>query len=94
MPASSSASSPQDDEPVEFVCFASQHDNLIVPRDNQVLAGAEAVWFEKTGHLAMTASDEVLQQADRGGRAPRTEARDRRDGRAGTFSGSRPRRDP
>jgi triacylglycerol esterase/lipase EstA (alpha/beta hydrolase family) len=52
----------QDDEPVEFVCFASQHDNLIVPRDNQVLAGAEAVWFEKTGHLAMTASDAVLQK--------------------------------
>jgi len=52
----------QDDEPVEFVCFASQHDNLIVPRDNQVLAGAEAVWFEKTGHLAMTASDAVLRK--------------------------------
>ena len=52
----------QDDEPVEFVCFASQHDNLIVPRDNQVLAGAEAVWFEKTGHLAMTASDAVLKK--------------------------------
>ena len=52
----------QDDEPVEFVCFASQHDNLIVPRDNQVLAGAEAVWFEKTGHLAMTANDAVLEK--------------------------------
>jgi predicted alpha/beta hydrolase family esterase len=49
-------------EPVEFVCFASQHDNLIVPRDNQVLEGAEAVWFEKIGHLAMTASDEVLKK--------------------------------
>jgi predicted alpha/beta hydrolase family esterase len=49
-------------EPVEFVCFASQHDNLIVPREAQVLAGAEAVWFEKTGHLAMTASDEVLEK--------------------------------
>jgi predicted alpha/beta hydrolase family esterase len=47
-------------EPVEFVCFASQHDNLIVPRDNQVLACAEAVWFEKIGHLAMTASHAVL----------------------------------
>jgi hypothetical protein len=52
----------QDDEPVEFVCFASQHDNLIVPRDNQVLVGAEAVWFEKTGHLAMTANDAVLRK--------------------------------
>ncbi|MGE5160678.1 MAG: esterase/lipase family protein [Betaproteobacteria bacterium] len=52
----------QDDEPVEFVCFASQHDNLIVPRDNQVLACAEAVWFEKIGHLAMTASDAVLEK--------------------------------
>jgi predicted alpha/beta hydrolase family esterase len=52
----------QDDEPVEFVCFASQHDNLIVPRDNQVLGGAEAVWFEKTGHLAMTANDDVLKK--------------------------------
>jgi hypothetical protein len=48
------------EEPVEFVCFASQHDNLIVPRQAQVIAGAEAIWFEKTGHLAMTASDEVL----------------------------------
>ena len=45
---------------VEFICFASQHDNLVVPRDSQVLACAEAVWFEKIGHLAMTASDEVL----------------------------------
>jgi len=52
----------QDDEPVEFVCFASQHDNLIVPRDNQILVGTEAVWFEKTGHLAMTASDAVLRK--------------------------------
>lgn len=50
------------DEPVEFVCFASQHDNLIVPRDNQVLAGAEAVWFEKIGHLAMTANEAVLEK--------------------------------
>ncbi len=50
----------ESDEPVEFVCFASQHDNLVVPRDSQVLACAEAVWFEKIGHLAMTASDEVL----------------------------------
>lgn len=47
-------------EPVEFVCFASQHDNLIVPRKGQVIAGVEAIWFEKIGHLAMTASDEVL----------------------------------
>ena len=31
----------ESDEPVEFVCFASQHDNLIVPRDNQVLECAE-----------------------------------------------------
>lgn len=47
-------------EPVEFVCFASQHDNLVVPRDTQVLACAEAVWFERIGHLAMTGSDAVL----------------------------------
>jgi triacylglycerol esterase/lipase EstA (alpha/beta hydrolase family) len=52
----------RDDEPVDFVCFASQHDNLIVPRNNQVLAGAEAVWFEEIGHLAMLASDEVLEK--------------------------------
>jgi hypothetical protein len=51
-----------DDEPVEFVCFASHHDNLIVPRDNQVLPCAEAVWFERIGHLAMTASDAVLRR--------------------------------
>ena len=48
------------DEPVEFICFASQHDNLVVPRDSQVLACAEAIWFQKIGHLAMSASDEVL----------------------------------
>ena len=50
----------EDKEPVEFICFASQHDNLVVPRDSQVLAYAEVVWFEKIGHLAMTASDAVL----------------------------------
>ena len=60
----------EDDEPVEFVCFASQHDNLIVPRDNQVLAGAEAVWFERIGHLAMTANEGGAEETDRGGRAP------------------------
>ncbi|MBC8119426.1 MAG: alpha/beta fold hydrolase [Burkholderiaceae bacterium] len=49
-------------EAVEFVCFASQHDNLIVPRESQVLAGAEAVWFQQIGHLAMTASEEVLRK--------------------------------
>ena len=49
-------------EAVEFICFASQHDNLIVPRESQVLAGAEAVWFKKIGHLAMTASEEVLSK--------------------------------
>lgn len=49
-------------ESVDFVCFASQHDNLIVPRDSQVLVGAEAVWFQKIGHLAMTGSDEVLRK--------------------------------
>ena len=48
------------EEPVEFICFASQHDNLIIPRDSQVLACAEAVWFEKIGHLAMTTHSEVL----------------------------------
>jgi pimeloyl-ACP methyl ester carboxylesterase len=52
----------RDPEPVEFVCFASHHDNLIVPRDNQVLECAEAVWFEKIGHLAMTGSQRVLRQ--------------------------------
>ena len=50
------------DEPVEFVCFASQHDNLIVPRDGQILACAEAVWFERIGHLAMTDNDQVLRK--------------------------------
>jgi len=47
------------DEPVEFICFASHHDNMIVPRDGQVLDSAEAVWFERIGHLAMTDNDEV-----------------------------------
>jgi triacylglycerol esterase/lipase EstA (alpha/beta hydrolase family) len=47
-------------EPVEFVCFASQHDNMIVPRDGQVINCAEAVWFERIGHLAMTDNDQVL----------------------------------
>ncbi len=50
----------QSEEPVEFVCFASHDDNLVVPRESQVLACAEVVWFEKIGHLAMTGSDEVL----------------------------------
>ncbi len=48
------------DEPVEFICFASQHDNMIVPRDGQVLECAEAVWFERIGHLAMTDNTQVL----------------------------------
>ena len=52
----------ESDEPVEFICFASQHDNLVVPRDSQILACAEAVWFEKIGHLAMSASDQVLRK--------------------------------
>jgi triacylglycerol esterase/lipase EstA (alpha/beta hydrolase family) len=47
-------------EPVEFICFASHHDNLIVPRDSQVLDCAEAIWFERIGHLAMTADDRVF----------------------------------
>jgi pimeloyl-ACP methyl ester carboxylesterase len=47
-------------EPVEFVCFASHHDNLIVPRDSQVLECAEAVWFERIGHLAMTSDERVF----------------------------------
>jgi predicted alpha/beta hydrolase family esterase len=51
-----------EDEPLEFVCFASQHDNLIVPRNSQILASAEAVWFERIGHLAMTADDGVLKK--------------------------------
>lgn len=47
---------------VEMVCFASHHDNLIVPRDSQVLPGAEAVWFERIGHLAMTSNGAVLKK--------------------------------
>lgn len=50
------------DEPVEFICFASQHDNMIVPRDGQILECAEAVWFERIGHLAMTDNDQVLRK--------------------------------
>jgi len=50
----------RDPEPLDFVCFASQHDNLIVPRDNQVLPGLEAVWFERIGHLTMTDDRQVL----------------------------------
>lgn len=48
------------DEPIEFVCFASQHDNMIVPRDSQILQCAEAIWFEKIGHLAMIENADVL----------------------------------
>jgi triacylglycerol lipase len=50
------------EEPVEFICFASHHDNLIVPRDSQVLDCAEAVWFERIGHLEMTSDESVLQR--------------------------------
>jgi predicted alpha/beta hydrolase family esterase len=64
----------ESDEPVEFICFASQHDNLIVPRDSQVLACAEAVWFDKIGHLAMTASDEVLSKLIHVVSRPRSES--------------------
>ena len=50
----------QREEPTEFICFASQHDNLIVPRESQVLTCAEAVWFERVGHLEMTGDPTVL----------------------------------
>jgi hypothetical protein len=52
----------ESDEPIEFICFASQHDNLVIPRDGQILACAEAVWFERIGHLAMTDNDQVLRK--------------------------------
>ena len=52
----------QREEPTEFICFASHHDNLIVPRESQVLACAEAVWFERVGHLAMTGDSTVLSR--------------------------------
>ncbi|MEP6607278.1 MAG: alpha/beta fold hydrolase [Burkholderiaceae bacterium] len=48
------------EEPVEFICFAGHHDNLVVPRESQVLACAEAIWFGRIGHIAMTGSDQVL----------------------------------
>jgi hypothetical protein len=66
----------ESEEPVEFICFASQHDNLVVPRGSQVLAGAEAVWFEKIGHLAMSASDEVLAKLIEVIKRPRSQSRD------------------
>jgi triacylglycerol lipase len=62
------------DEPVEFICFASQHDNMIVPRDNQILACAEAVWFERIGHLSMTDDDSVLAKLIEVVERPRPEA--------------------
>lgn len=48
------------DEIVDFICFASHHDNLIVPRASQSLEYSETIWFEATGHLAMTTNDDVL----------------------------------
>ncbi len=63
----------ESDEPVEFICFASQHDNLVVPRDSQVLSCAEAVWFEKIGHLAMTNSAQVLTKLIEVVQRPRSE---------------------
>ncbi len=62
------------DEPVEFICFASQHDNMIVPRDNQILACADAVWFERIGHLSMTDDDSVLAKLIEVVERPRPEA--------------------
>jgi triacylglycerol lipase len=50
----------EQDEAVDFICFASHHDNLIVPRASQSLECAETIWFEAVGHLAMTANDDVL----------------------------------
>ncbi len=67
----------ESDEPVEFICFASQHDNLVVPRDSQVLACAEAIWFQKIGHLAMSASDEVLTKLVEVVERPISQNRDR-----------------
>jgi pimeloyl-ACP methyl ester carboxylesterase len=52
----------RDPEPLDFVCIASQHDNLIVPRDHQILPGLEAVWFERVGHLSMTDDPAVLKK--------------------------------
>ena len=66
----------ESDEPVDFICFASRHDNLIVPRDSQVLACAEVVWFEKIGHLAMSASDEVLAKLIEVVKRPVSQSRD------------------
>ncbi|HVE90544.1 MAG TPA: alpha/beta fold hydrolase [Burkholderiaceae bacterium] len=64
----------ESEEPVEFICFASQHDNLVVPRESQVLASVEVVWFDKIGHLAMTASDEVLTKLIQVVGRPRSES--------------------
>jgi hypothetical protein len=48
--------------PTELVCLAARHDNLIIPRRNQVLERTENVWFEKIGHLSMVASEAVLEK--------------------------------
>jgi 5-formaminoimidazole-4-carboxamide-1-beta-D-ribofuranosyl 5'-monophosphate synthetase len=45
-----------------LVCLAARHDNLIIPRRNQVLERTENVWFEKIGHLSMVASEAVLEK--------------------------------
>jgi pimeloyl-ACP methyl ester carboxylesterase len=47
---------------VEFVCFASHHDNIVVPRSSQVFSGAEAVWFARIGHLSMITDAKVLRR--------------------------------
>jgi len=46
--------------PVPVVCLATRDDNLVVPRRSTVLEGAQALWFEGIGHLALTQSPQVL----------------------------------
>ena len=60
---------PESDEPVEFICFASQHDNLIVPRDSQVLAVRRSGLVRENRSPGDDGQRSSSEQADRSGRA-------------------------
>ena len=46
--------------PVPVTCVATQHDNLVVPRSSPVLPGADVVWLDRVGHLALTNDTRAL----------------------------------
>lgn len=46
--------------PVPVHCLSARHDNLIVPRASTALPGAPVLWFDRVGHLALSADPRAL----------------------------------